>query len=156
MILLPHQISELIRQFSDEEYEGFTGFPATTLEAANKWSSLIGNVVHGILPYTNKAIVLVAKNTSVEAFNLAFNSPLYEQMFSFAFTRFSIQLALAMNPTFTGIPPITAIDFKPVFKVGLGGGTAKVCADMMGLIIYNWFLTGRSVNNQTGAVINWN
>lgn len=68
---------------------------------------------------------------------------------------FTTQLALGMNPVFTGVPPITPLIFDPVKVKGASGGSAKDCVNLLSNIINAWFLTGTAINNQTATTVPW-
>lgn len=69
---------------------------------------------------------------------------------------YSQQLAIAMQPAFTAVPPTIPLTLKSVTPLGLSGVPAEKCVDLIVNIIHAWFKTGTAVNNVSGATTNWN
>ena len=68
---------------------------------------------------------------------------------------FATQLALGMNPTFTGVPPTVPLILDPVKLKGLSGGISSDCVRILVDLINSWFISGTAINNQSGATITW-
>ncbi len=72
-----------------------------------------------------------------------------------AIISYSQQIALGMQPAFTGVPPSSPLVLKPVSAVGLAGGSCEECVTLMSTIIDSWFRVGAATNNSSGAVVPW-
>ncbi len=72
-----------------------------------------------------------------------------------AIIAYSQQLAIGMQPTFTGVPPTSPLILKPVSVVGLAGGSCEECVNLMTSIIDKWFKIGTATNNTSGVIIKW-
>lgn len=63
------------------------------------------------------------------------------------------QLALGMQPAFTGIVPSKPL---PNFRLVVRGVTTSAeCANKLSTEIHAWLISGIAVNNTSGAVIAW-
>jgi len=142
-----------IRKVSDESYILFEGFPKSTSETANRWANIVDIYTIDMIPTStsrDQAKFLFSRSMEQVDIGTGF------VVLKLAFATYANTLSLGMNPTFTGIAPVTPILLETVAPIGLGGGSAKEVAIAMANIIQQWFKTGVAINTSSGASINWN
>lgn len=144
-----------LREVMDSDYPGFTGFPATNIEMAERWSTIVNNYASQVIPVS---LTSVAAKTAFNTAMLPISSQIgngFTQLTA-AFTAYAVALIPGMLPGFTGTPPPTPILLTSITPIGLGGASGYVVAEAMATIIHAWFKTGLAVNTATSATINWN
>lgn len=153
-LLTPLQISNKIREISDENYSGFIGFPNDVLEASLMWASIIQDTIVGVVP----------SSTTVSAASAIFNSILQgidvnsnngEQLFVQAFTQMALTLSGGMSPSYVGVAPPVPIVLTSAFQSGFNGATAEIVSQQLANIIYLWLKTGTANPVPSGPTINW-
>lgn len=144
---LKHGIQSII----DQEYSGFTQFPASVPEAAERWSVAINNYAQLVTPPSTtfeaarqalKAKLLLADTLGVDAFKLGL-------------VDYATVLASGMAPAFTGVPPVTPPVFEPIFAAGFAGADSATIATSLSNMIDLWFKTGTAINNTSGVTVTW-
>jgi hypothetical protein len=151
MALLKPTLKDGIQSIIDQEYSGFTQFPSSVLEAAERWSIAIDNYASLVTPPSTtsqaasqalKAKLLLAENLGVDAFKLGL-------------IEYATVLAGGMAPTFTGVPPVTPPIFEPIFAAGFAGADSATIAELLSSMIDLWFKTGTAINNTSGVTLTW-
>lgn len=155
MALVANTLNLEMQKFMDQESPNFVSFPSSAEETAEMWANAINEYAKLVLP------VSLTSDQAKEAFRLQMlliNNSIGngDIVFKAAFTQYAIVLAAGMQPTFTGAPPVSPIEFASVYALGFSGASNKVCMDAMIVIIDAWFRTGTAINNNTGATVNWN
>jgi hypothetical protein len=136
----------------DAKHPQFVKFPESLADAAEKWSAAFDKYASVVTPPSTTAA------QAKQAFKGLFmtiqgaNGPVVLPQ---CFAAYAAALALGMQPTFTGTPPVGTPILAPVPPVGLAGGTAAECIDMIVTIVHNWMLTGVAVNNSSAATVTW-
>ena len=151
MPLVLNTLVNNLREIFDEEYSGFSGFPADINEAAQKWSEAIGDYAQSIVPPTTT--ISQAKSAMNSVISGITNNGVAQLPISF--TNFAASLAIGMQPAFTGTPPSVPVDFSSIYPIGLGGGSSEQVINAMAAIIDAWFRTGIAVNNTSGVSVPW-
>lgn len=153
-ILLAPDISDLIREISDEIFPQFIGFPVDQADSAAKWANIVDLTASGVIPASLTASP--AKDAFETAFT-AIDANLQNGLIVFpaSFAAYAGILAAGMAPGFVGVPPAASIDVSPVIPLGLGGASAQVCALALANIIYLWFITGTATPSGGGSAIPW-
>lgn len=148
-------LEEELKKLLDSEYPGFTGFPETPVRVAEAWVNVIDNYTSSIIPVSaNKAGARSAFITT--ASGIVSNPPNAISLLTAAFTAYATQLALGMQPLFTGTPPPTPVPIATIVPLGLSGVSGSVIAIILSRIIDTWFRTGIAINNSSGTTVIWN
>lgn len=147
-----------IRKINDESFDDFEGFPETIESTATRWANLVDNYAGAnLIPVVNPIFLESARIAFFNQFLLLSNKTQNGiQVFANAFAAYAVQIALGMQPVFTGLVPPTRLSIESIIPVGLNGGSAQVIASLLATLIDTWFRTGTAINNQTGATVNWN
>ena len=152
MALVKSVLKNEIRKITDQKYDGFEGFPETVEETAERWANAIDVYASSIIP------AVISSTAAKEAAQSQFLSLNLNGLVAFplGFTQYAIQLGLAMQPTYTSVPPPIPIVLAPVFSLGLSGASSEDCASLMATIADKWFKTGlATLNSPPNTVIPW-
>ena len=152
MPLILSSLVNNIRQINDEQYPLFEGFPANSIEAADRWSIAIGNYASLVIPPSSgsEAAKQALKSSLLSVPTLG------EQAIVQGLISYSSFLALGMAPAFNAIPPPIPPVLTPAFELGFSGASAEQVANLLGSIIDGWFRTGTAINTISGVTVNWN
>lgn len=137
-----------------QDHPQFLGFGSSNSEVGNRWATAIFNYARNcnILSLSHPAARIQCANTFLGLTNNPNNGLVIIQQ---ALINYAAVMSTGTQPTFTSTPPATLVNLIPVFSLGLSGASSQMCVDMLTGIIDPWFRTGFSVNNQSGATINW-
>lgn len=144
---LKHGIQSII----DQEYSGFTQFPQSVSEAADRWSLAIDNYANLVTPPSTTSVaatqalrakLLMAETIGIDAFKLGL-------------VEYATILAAGMAPAFTGVPPAIPPVFEPIFAAGFAGADSQTIATLLSDMIDLWFKTGTAINNTSGVTLTW-
>lgn len=154
MALVKNILTIEMEKFMDQESPNFVTFPSDVEQTAEVWSFAINEYAQNVFPLS------VTSDTAREAFRtqmLILDNSIGngDIVFKAAFTQYATVLAAGMQPNFTGAAPSSPIEFAPVYILGLGGASNKICMDAMINIIDAWFKTGTAKNNNTGVTVTW-
>lgn len=156
MPLVSTSLKSELEKFFDPDSPNFEGFPdpENFQDVVDKWSGAVDNYASQVVPVSVNAVAAKAAFAAVIATinSDAQNGPV--QLVA-AFTAYAAQLALGMQPAFTGTPPITPIVLDSVYAIGLSTGSNGDCLNELVSLIDSWFKTGTAINNVSGATVNW-
>ncbi len=145
MPLLPTTLVAKIREFNDEKYENFTGFPKSPVEAAAKWAAALD-------AYTGSGALVFPPSTTGAAAKTAFeivmatsNPATAMVQFDLAFLTYATTLGLGMAPAFVATPPPTPLTPLLAALVPAAlvppGVPAAVQIGLQASVIDTWFRT---------------
>lgn len=155
MALNSNTLTLNLEKFMDQESSNFDSFPSSTEETAEFWANAVNEYAKLVVPPS------ISSDLAMQEFEkqmLLIDNSIGngDIVFKLAFTAYATILAQGMLPNFTGIPPVTPIEFASVYALGFGGASNKICMDAMIVVIDTWFRTGTAVNTSTGTTVNWN
>lgn len=155
MALISTLLKSEFEKFWDQESPSFEGFPENEVDAAVKWADAINQYASAVIPVSTTSelaktslLTLLSTISNVSQNGIA--------VLPSAFASYAAQLALGMQPAFTGTPPAIPINFSSLYALGLSGASNSECLDEFVSLVHAWFKTGIAVNNSTLATINWN
>lgn len=135
----------------DNESPSFVGFPENNAVMADNWSSAVNAYAKDVIPPSTTA---AAAKTAMEGVLQGVSVGTGIAVFQSAYTAYAAQLALGMQPAFTGTPPPSPIDLTPVYNLPYTTPISQRVS-AMATIVDTWFRTGIAVNNSSGASIPW-
>ncbi len=144
-----------IRKLSDPDYIDFEGFPEG-LDVSLRWSNAVHIYAKGVTPASlplNSELGRIAFENIFKG--IVATPPNALLLLPQAFMAYATLLATGQAPAFIGTPPLIPIIIAPVIPIGLGGGSAKQCAEVLGGIIHLWFSTGFATPSAGGSPIPW-
>ncbi len=156
MTLIKDTLTFNFEKFMDQESSNFISFPKDNNETAESWANAVNEYAKLVIPSSVSGEL--AKQEFKKIF-LGISADLGngDIIIKSSFTIYASTLAIGMTAGgFTGTPPPAPIDFSPIYPVGLGGASNKICMDLMINIIDVWFRTGTAVPISGGSLINWN
>ena len=143
----------LLHMMLQELLTNSVNYPSNQTEIAMRWSSLIDSYASLVTPLS-----LNSASAKSAMFGVLMSNPVSGSlliMLPLAIATYATQLAIGMQPTFTGTPPILPLNLLPAYTIGTSGGTSLAVATSMSTIIDLWFRTGLAINNSTAATIPW-
>jgi len=141
-----------LRKFGDPQYSGFTGWPSSLSDSADKWAEALGLYASTILPVS---LGLTQAKSDFKTQFLLITSGTAPVQLPVAFTAFALALGLGMQPLYTAVPPPIPISFTPVIAIGFVSSN-QVCLSLASDIIDVWFKTGTAtLNSPPGTTIPW-
>jgi len=153
MALNKTQLKNSLRSLCDKTAGGFIGFPVTGALAASNFAGAINTYALGITPISTSH--LAAKTACTASLISGFSARNIKSL-ELAITAYVTAMIPGMLPTFTGVPPTSILDFSAIFGSAVQNNvTAEQIISELADIIHAWLRTGRSINVQTGAIINW-
>lgn len=141
-------LTDVIREITDKDYSGFQGFPANNSEVGSRWSDVIDLLGGSVNP---PSLSTIAAKQAFATIMLGANAGGIPVLIS-ACSAYATALALGMQPTFTGVPPIMP---PVIIPTGLITNDAHIEATQLATALRLWFSTGTAVNNTTGVTIPW-
>lgn len=143
-------ISQYMRTWMDEDYEGFYSWPMTTEEVINNWANVAELLLSTVIPVSvTSASAKQAFKTTMAGLTYASNGILLLQS---AFLNYAVTLAAGMGPSFVGVPPPS---LPPFVLTGLVTKSASMEAANIASTLVGWAKTGTATNVSSGSVIPW-
>lgn len=152
MALVKNTLKTELQKIFDQEFSGFTSFPSTLDEAADRWSSAFQTYISTITP---PSTTISAAKTAMQSQLMTIVGGNGSVVFPQAIMAFATALVPGMLPVFTSTPPPIPITLDPVWAIGMGGGSSEQVATSLSDLIDTWFKTGLAVNTVTGVSIPW-
>jgi hypothetical protein len=155
MPLLLSTLEAELEKIMDSNSPLFIGMPSNQQQVASNWANAIYNYASTILPVSTTAS---AARTSLETILLGAAAPnSFFPAFQAGLSAFATQIAIGMQPAYTGTPPPTPIDIQTaLLAIPLEPTLTPLRISTMANIIHVWFKTGTAVlNNPPNTVVMW-
>lgn len=157
MVLDPLLLESKLREFMDESYSGFVGWPANDAEAAQAWGDAIDAYVTGITPVSTTvaaakaALVLGLSGLSAPGAAVA--------LLDASFAAYAATVGGGMAPAFVAVPPLPGtftLALSPVLVANaVPGVTGPVAVAALAACIDLWFRTGTATPSGGGPPVPW-
>lgn len=144
-------VRDTIREFQDQKYSGFIGFPTTTAKVAEVWCAVADALLQGVVPASSTIPAAQSAFKGVMgAISASVNGVVILQN---AFQAYATALASGMAPAgFVGTPPPS----PPMFTLtGMVTKSAEAEAANMAAVLFAWAKTGTATPLSGGSPITW-
>lgn len=152
MALVSNIFKDGLSKIFDTEYATFVDFPSSLPDAAEKWADAFDKYASQVTPPSTTSAQAKAAFKSTFMTIQGGNGP---AVLPQCFAVYAAALSLGMQPAFTGTPPVGTPILASIPPIGLAGGKASVCIDMIATIVHSWMLTGVAINNSSGVAVTW-